>query len=76
MNSSATAVRFDDNSMRVELSDGRTLVVPFAWFPRLLDATKSQLEEVKIGAVRIALGGDRRGYFDRGSACGARRPDG
>ncbi len=49
MNSSATAVRFDDNSMRVELSDGRTLVVPFAWFPRLLDATKSQLEEVKIG---------------------------
>ena len=32
-------VRFDDDSMWVELSDGRTLGVPLAWFPRLLRAT-------------------------------------
>ena len=46
---SAKAVRFDDDSMWVELSDGRTLGVPFAWFPRLLDATKRQREQVEIG---------------------------
>src|SRR5271170_3242236 len=49
MNISATAVRFDDNSMWVELSDGRTLGAPFAWFPRFLNATKSQREQVEIG---------------------------
>jgi hypothetical protein len=49
MDISATAVRFDDNSMWVELSDGRTIGVPFAWFPRLLNATKRQREQVEIG---------------------------
>jgi hypothetical protein len=49
MDISAKAVRFDDDSMWVELSDGRTLGVPFAWFPRLLDATKKQREAVEIG---------------------------
>ena len=49
MTTSATAVRFDDNSMLVELSDGRTLGVPYAWFPRLLNATPKQREAVEIG---------------------------
>ncbi len=49
MDTSATAVRFDDNSMWVELSDGRTLGVPYAWFPRLLNATSKQREAVEIG---------------------------
>src|SRR5271154_4937234 len=49
MDISATAVRFDGDSMWVELSDGRTLGVPFAWFPRLLNATKKQREAVEIG---------------------------
>jgi Protein of unknown function (DUF2442) len=39
MNTSAKAVRFDDNSMWVDLSDGRTLGIPLVWFPRLLHAT-------------------------------------
>ena len=39
--------------MWVELSDGRTLGVPFAWFPRLLNATKKQREKVEIGAVGL-----------------------
>jgi hypothetical protein len=42
------AVRFDEDSMWVELSDGRTLGVPLAWFPRLLEATPEQREQVKI----------------------------
>jgi hypothetical protein len=49
MDISATAVRFDDSSMWVELSDGRTLGVPYAWFPRLLNATRKQREAVEIG---------------------------
>lgn len=32
---SATAVRFDDDQMWVELDDGRTLGIPLAWYPRL-----------------------------------------
>jgi len=49
MDTSAKAVRFDENSMWVDLSDGRTLGVPYAWFPRLLNATPTQREAVEIG---------------------------
>jgi Protein of unknown function (DUF2442) len=49
MDISAEAVRFDDDSMWVELSDGRTIGVPYAWFPRLLSATSKQREAVEIG---------------------------
>jgi hypothetical protein len=34
--------------MWVALSDGRTLGVPLAWFPRLLHATREQLEAYEI----------------------------
>ena len=36
------AVRFDDDSMWVDLEDGRTIGIPLAWFPRLFHATKEQ----------------------------------
>jgi len=49
MDISATAVRFDVNLMWVDLSDGRTIGVPYAWFPRLLNATPKQREAVEIG---------------------------
>ena len=38
----ATEVRFDDDSFWVTLDDGRTLGVPLAWFPRLLNATSHE----------------------------------
>ncbi len=44
----ATSVRFDDDSMWVELSDGRTLGVPLAWFPRLLRSSPEHRAEVLI----------------------------
>ncbi|HLY42095.1 MAG TPA: DUF2442 domain-containing protein [Terracidiphilus sp.] len=44
----ATKVRFDADSMWVELSDGRTLGVPLAWFPRLLSCTPEEREMVRI----------------------------
>ena len=45
MNTSAKAVRFDENSMWVDLSDGRTIGVPLAWFPRLLHAKPEQRQK-------------------------------
>jgi hypothetical protein len=42
MNISAKSVRFDDDNMWVDLTDGRTLGIPLAWFPRLLHATPEQ----------------------------------
>lgn len=52
MNSSvrAKSVRFDRDSLWVELSDGRTLGVPLAWFPRLLHATAAQREALRISS--------------------------
>lgn len=42
MSISPKAVKFDENSMWVELSDGRNISVPLAWFPRLLQASPKQ----------------------------------
>jgi len=46
----AARVRFDADSMWVELSDGRTIGVPLAWFPKLLKCTPRELEEVRISS--------------------------
>ncbi|HZP07662.1 MAG TPA: DUF2442 domain-containing protein [Terracidiphilus sp.] len=45
---SPTRVRFDEDSMWVDLSDGRTIGVPLAWFPRLMRGTPEQREQVRI----------------------------
>ena len=45
---SAMAVRFDADSMWVDLDDGRTLGVPLVWFPRLLNGTAAQRENYFI----------------------------
>ncbi len=47
------AVRFDDDAMWVDLEDGRTLGIPLAWFPRLLDGTPEQRAGVEIGTVGL-----------------------
>ena len=48
MSTSARSLRFDDSSMWVDLSDGRVIAVPLAWFPRLLQATPKQREQVEL----------------------------
>ena len=53
MSISATAVRFDEHTMWVELTDGRTLGVPLAWFPRLLHASPTQREHVELSRVGL-----------------------
>ncbi len=53
MTISAISVRFDENAMWVDLTDGRTLGVPLAWFPRLLNATPAQRERVEISRTGL-----------------------
>jgi hypothetical protein len=40
----ATAVVVNDDTLTVELADGRTLSVPIAWYPRLLYAKQAERE--------------------------------
>jgi hypothetical protein len=51
MTISPTAVRFDEHTMWVDLTDGRTIGVPLAWFPRLLKATAEQRERVELSRL-------------------------
>ena len=53
MSTSATAVHFDEHTMWVDLSDGRSLGVPLAWFPRLLDATPAEREHVELSRTGL-----------------------
>jgi hypothetical protein len=53
MTISATAVRFDEHTIWVELSDGRTLGVPLAWFPRLLHAEPEQRARVELSRTGL-----------------------
>jgi hypothetical protein len=79
MNSSAKATRvhFDPDSMWVNLSDGRVIGVPLAWFPRLLRATPEQREQVRISSrglhwqsldEDISIAGLLAGFGDQTSA--------
>ena len=45
---SAINVSFAEDTLSVDLNDGRTITVPLAWFPRLLHATPAQRENWKI----------------------------
>jgi Protein of unknown function (DUF2442) len=53
MTISAINVRFDDHTMWVELTDGRTLGVPLAWFPRLFNATLAERAQVELSRVGL-----------------------
>jgi hypothetical protein len=47
------AVRFDEHTMWVDLTDGCTLDVPLAWFPRLLDAAPEQRARVELSRTGL-----------------------
>ena len=44
----ATDVRFDEDAMWVTLEDGRTIGVPLAWYPRLLNGSDAARRDVFI----------------------------
>lgn len=51
----AKRIRFDSDTMWVELADGRQMGVPLAYFPRLLNATEAQREEYVISGGGTGL---------------------
>lgn len=54
-NALAEKIDFDRDNMWVGLTDGRKLGVPLAYFPRLLNATKSQRESYIISGGGTGL---------------------
>jgi len=42
-------VYFDEDTLSVDLIDGRTITVPLAWYPRLLHATPEQRGNWQVG---------------------------
>lgn len=48
-------VRITDDTLAVDLLDGRTIVVPLAWYPRLIDATPEQRQNWKISGAGYGI---------------------
>ena len=44
----ALDVHFSEDTLSVDLADGRTITVPLVWYPRLLDATPEQRRNWQI----------------------------
>ncbi len=44
-------VHVSEDSLSVDLADGRTITVPLAWYPRLLDATPEQRNNWRINGA-------------------------
>ena len=54
-NPRAASVEFQDSQLVVHLEDGRTVMVPLEWFPRLRDATGSQLADHRLVGRGIGI---------------------
>ncbi len=48
-------VHFGDDTLAVDLVDGRTIVVPLVWYPRLLDASREQRRNWVISGAGYGL---------------------
>jgi hypothetical protein len=44
----AESVSFSEDSLTVQLDDGRSLSVPLAWYPRLLHGTAAEREKYEL----------------------------
>jgi hypothetical protein len=48
-------VRFTEDAMSVDLADGRTIIVPLAWYPRLLRASAEQRENWELSGAGFGI---------------------
>jgi hypothetical protein len=48
-------VRFSEDSIHVELEDGRVISAPLAFYPRLLTASPDQLDNWQISAAGFGI---------------------
>ena len=44
----ANTVRLSDDSLTVDLVDGRTIIVPLVWYPRLWNGTTTERKNVEV----------------------------
>ena len=51
----AIDVRFSEDALIVQLSDGREVSVPLEWFPRLRDASPEQRQDWRLIARGIGI---------------------
>lgn len=47
------AVRVTDDTLSVDLADGRTIAAPLGWFPRLAHGTPQERENYELGRTGI-----------------------
>ena len=48
-------VRFAEDTMAVDLIDGRTIIVPLAWYPKLFEATPDERRNWKISGAGYGI---------------------
>jgi hypothetical protein len=48
LGTAASSVRVDDLELSVDLADGRTIVVPIGWFPRLAHGSEAERANWRI----------------------------
>ena len=48
-------VQFTEDTIAVDLMDGRTIVVPLAWYPTLLEATPEQCSNWKVSGAGYGI---------------------
>jgi hypothetical protein len=48
-------VHLTEDTLAVDLVDGRTIIVPLAWYPRLLEATAEQRLNWKISGAGYGI---------------------
>jgi hypothetical protein len=50
-----TRVKFTEDTLGVDLVDGRTIIVPLAWYPRLLHATPEQRANWRVAGAGFGI---------------------
>jgi hypothetical protein len=48
-------VRIDEDTLSVDLMDGRTITVPLAWYPRLANATPQELARWEVAGAGYGI---------------------
>ena len=48
-------VRFTEDTLAVDLADGRTIIVPLVWYPRLLSASAEQRSHWKVAGAGYGI---------------------
>jgi hypothetical protein len=48
-------VRFTEDTIAADLMDGRTIIVPLAWYPRLFNATSEQRLNWRISGAGYGI---------------------